>query len=314
MKKIYFLVGALLVTLAGNAQNVLYSNNFESGAGTATIVGNGVIEANATAGFGNVFHNAAGGQGVRTNYLLLPNDIFTNLQTSGSKELSIAFWVNKGTAVNYFFSPLFTAYGAAPDPTTKLNGYPMMALQSRGVTTVNCGGWTDLKSEDNLTGTNIESTVWLDDAKWHYFTATYTETLVKVYVDGVVVNAWNCNGTDGHTVSGLFTNGSELKYICFGGNQAWNWNDPDAAYLLDDLSIYSSALTVEQINANIASKTVATPVGKVIADGDVVGEEYFTVGGGKVGTDYNALTPGMYIKKAVYGNGAVKSEKIVKVQ
>ena len=55
---------------------------------------------------------------------------------------------------------------------------------------------------------------------------------------------------DRHTVSGLFTNGSELKYICLGGNQARSWADVDAAYRYDDMAIYCKALTVAEINSN----------------------------------------------------------------
>ncbi len=62
------------------AQTLLYSNDFEAGLGGATIVGNGTLTASGDVNHGQVFHNAAGGQATRTNYLLLPNDIFSNLQ------------------------------------------------------------------------------------------------------------------------------------------------------------------------------------------------------------------------------------------
>jgi hypothetical protein len=251
MKKsiVFFLI--LLIAASTHAQNVLYSNNFENGAGSATIIGNGQI-VSESAPFGQVFHNAAGGQGIRSNYLKLPTNIFANLQSSGSKELTIAFWVNKGTAVNYYWTPIFTAYGAAPNPT---NIWPMLALQSRLLAQVNCAGWSDFTGAQNVLGSNKESTIWLDDNAWHYYTAVFTETNVKIYVDGVIQNEWNLNGnSDGGSVSGLFNNGSELTYIALGGNQAWDWADPDPAYKFDDLVIYSTALTVGQINENRAAK------------------------------------------------------------
>jgi len=107
MKKLFSFAIALFVTFGASAQTIIYSNNFNSGVGAASIVGNGAIEAVSTAGFGSVFHNAAGGQGLRSNYLLLTDTVFGKLQKSGSKELSIAFWVNKGTAINNFYSYFF---------------------------------------------------------------------------------------------------------------------------------------------------------------------------------------------------------------
>ena len=312
MKKLYFLVFALFVSYAINAQTVIYSNNFESanGVGDATIVGNGKIESVSTGGFGHVFHNAAGGQAIRSNYLLLPQNIFANLQNSGSKELSIAFWVNKGSAIDNLWTPIFSAYGAAP--IGGANTWPMMILQSRLIAQVNCAGWTDLTDADNVKALNAISTSWLDDAAWHYYTATFTETSVKVYIDGVVQNAWTCAaGVGGKSVSGLFTNGADLKYICLGGNQAWTWGDVDPAYMFDDIAIYSSALTVDQIKAKIAAK-LTTAVNVLNVNRKLVGEEFFSISGIKVGSAYNKLRAGIYIKRSVYSNGAIENTKIMK--
>ena len=311
MKKIYLFAIAFFLTIFVNAQTVLYSNNFNSGVGTASIVGNGQIEAVTTPGFGSVFHNAAGGQGLRANYLLLPADIFANLQASGSKELSIAFWINKGTAVNNFWTPIFSAYGAAP--IAGANTWPMMILQSRLVAQVNCAGWTDLTDADNINAVNKVSTTYLDDAAWHYYTATFTETSVKVYVDGVVQNSWIASPT-GQSVSGLFTNGADLKYICLGGNQAWGWADEDPAYMYDDLAIYSSALTVPQINAIIAAKNTTTAVNQIQPETntELVSESYYSITGAKVYLEYNKLQKGVYIKRSVFSNGTILNVKIEK--
>src|SRR5665648_846657 len=293
MRKLYSLLIVLVVSVTVSAQTLIYSNNFNDGVGTATIVGNGQIETTATSGFGSVFHNSAGGEAIRSNYLLLPNTVFADLQSSGNKALSISFWVNKGTSVvDYKWTPLFSAYGAAP--VDHKNSWPMMILQSRRIAQVNCAGWTDFSAAAN-------------------YTATFTETSVKIYVDGVVQNSWTLSGTDGHSVNGLFTNGSELTYICLGGNQAWDWGDFDAAFMYDDLAIYSSALTVEQINGIIAAK-MSTAVNQINLDpsSKLIGEELFNISGAKVSSDFNSLKPGIYIKRSVYSNGVVKSTKIVK--
>jgi len=109
-----------------------------------------------------------------------------------------------------------------------------------------------------------------------------------------------------------------LKYICLGGNQAWGWNDPDPAYMFDDLAIYSNALTVAQMNAIMLAKTTTTAIQQTISDtnSQLVGEEFFTTSGAKVGvgSDYSKLKSGIYIKRSVYIDGTIKSTKIVKVE
>ncbi|MBN2765334.1 MAG: LamG domain-containing protein [Paludibacteraceae bacterium] len=309
MRKLYT-VFIMLLTMGGlYAQTVLYSNNFDAGAGDATIVGNGQLEAGTGAGFESVFHNAVGGQAIRSNYLLLPDNVFANLQAAATRELSIAFWVKKGTAIDYFWTPVFSAYAAAPLSTG--NSWPMMVLQSRLVGQVNCGGWNDLVNADNVSGTNKESTTWLDDDQWHYYTATFTDSKVRIYVDGLIQNEWNTEkDVAGKTVSGLFDAGSELTYICLGGNQAWNWADPDPAYLFDDVAIYSSELTVEQINTNISAKTT-TAIHSVDAL-RLISEEYFFINGVTVGNDFNALHEGVYIRKVMMSDGSLLTNKVMK--
>lgn len=314
MKKIYVLLFVMMGVVGSTAQDLLYFNDFELGLGTATVVGNGVLDVDPTPGFGAVFHNAAGGQAVRTNYLLLPDNIFTDLQSSGKKALTIAFWVNKGTAVDTQWTPIFSAYAAAPPSTG--NSWPMMVLQSRLVAQVNVGGWSDLVDANNAAGTNKVDVTWLDDANWHYYTAIFTETNVKILVDGVLQNEWNVDGvTDGQVVGGLFTNGSELKYISLGGNQAWNWADPDPAYKFDDVAIFSKALTVAEINAIRTAKQVSTALPFELEEGlEIVSEEFYTLNGARVHVAFDALEQGVYMRRALLSNGAVRTGKFVKIR
>jgi hypothetical protein len=93
---------AIMSSVFMNAQTVIYSNDFENGAGDAAIVGSGQIITDDDANFGNVFHNAVGGQEFRQNYLLLPSDIFANYVNNAHTELTISFWVKQGTAIDYF--------------------------------------------------------------------------------------------------------------------------------------------------------------------------------------------------------------------
>jgi hypothetical protein len=311
MRKFYTITIALLfVTLAASAQKLIYSNNFENGLGGATVVGDGQVVEVQTANFGSVYYNAPTSQAIRTNYLLLPDSILGQVQRTNSYHLSIGFWINVGSATNYRYAPIFSAYAAAPASTG--NTWPMMILQARLLAQVNCAGWTDLTNAENVTGTNTESETWLGDAEWHYYTATFDTLSVKVYVDGVVKNSWTTSNTSGNIVKGLFTNGADLKYICLGGNQAWNWNDNDAAFMYDDLAIYSDVLTPVQIKAIMSAKII-TSTKSVIDNKELVGAEYYNVSGEKVGPLYKNLKSGIYIKKSIFSDGTTNTTKIVKV-
>lgn len=77
----------------------------------------------------------------------------------------------------------------------------------------------------------------------------------KIYIDGEVANSWTVSGSgDGNTISGIFTNGADLKYISLGGNQAWTWADPDPGFMFDDIAIYNKALTIDEIQAIMKKK------------------------------------------------------------
>ena len=198
--------------------------------------------------WGTVFSNAKGGR--RANYLKLPSDVLSH--SSETKQMSIGFWVNRGNETNssdYMWAPMFMAYGAAP--VNGENTFPMFACQYRGVLQVNNNGWcdfTDAQNDNKVNTLYLDAADWLADGDWHYYTVTLTETQAIVYIDGNVANSWTVTGTgDGNTISGLFTNGADLKYICLGGNQAWNWGDNDPGFWFDDFAVYDKALTPGQI-------------------------------------------------------------------
>ncbi len=228
-------------------------------------VGNGKFSATDEEGapFSNFFQND--GTAVRTSYCLLPEDVLSH--SNETYELTIAFWVSaKGfTPDQYTYAPLFTAYAQKNNPNT----YPMLALQSRGNVQVNCNGWCDFTGANNVEGKNNiynsnaweanddnynDAGNWLEDEKWHYYTAVFTDTNVKVYLDGEVKNEWEIDGvSDGQKVGGLFTNGSSFKYVCLGGNQAWDWNDIDSPFRYARLLIQNSSMTPDQIKTQMTT-------------------------------------------------------------
>ena len=300
MNKRIFLKTLLVTAMLGVGANAwadevlptpVYFNDFSfatSGSDGIEIVGNGVFENDADARFGRVFHNDPGDtptKAIRTNYLKLPDHVLSH--STETKEITIGFWVNVKNAADYWFTPIFSAYAISPAENAAASrlgnegNFPMFVLQSRGLMQLNNGGYDDFYAVDNVKGSNLESTVWLDDKAWHYYTMTMTTSSAKIYVDGDIINEWNIAGTDGHYVEGFFTYGMNYKYICLGGNQAWNWGDPDPAYAFDDLAIYSKALTkaqIDQIRANKLDRTVTgTAIGAVDSSTDYLGASSSTI-------------------------------------
>jgi hypothetical protein len=228
-----------------------YRNTFESAEErTLTIVGAGQYVAKSDK-HGQIFQNVAS-TAPRSNYLLLPEDLLTH--SAESQQLTISFWVNAseaGGSAAYNWAPMFMAYGAAPEGG--VNGMPMFACQYRGVLQINNAGWTDYTDAQNTAGANgvyhnDTNADWLADGEWHYYTVVFDNENAKVYFDGVLKNEWNMDGTT-NTQKGLYTNGGELKYICLGGNQAWNWADNDPGFAFDDITCFNIALTAAQIKA-----------------------------------------------------------------
>ena len=227
-------------------------------------VGNGQFATTEEEGapFGEFYQNSNGG--VRTSYCLLPEDVLAH--SAKTHELTIGFWVSAEgfTPDQYTYAPLFTAYA---QKSAGANGAPMLALQSRGFAQVNCNGWCDFTGANNVNGKNnlynknaweagdanfTFVSNWLEDQKWHYYTAVFTDTNCKIYLDGEVKNEWNVDGTtEGQVISGLFTNGADLKYVCLGGNQAWDWNDADSPFKYARLLIKNSVATAGEIKAQM---------------------------------------------------------------
>ena len=303
MKSLYITLIALAACVAMNGQTLpapVYFNDFENGLGEGvTQVGSGAVESINTPNFNHVYHNAINGQAVCTNYLKLPSTIFSFLN-SADKELTIGLWLNIGTATNFYWSPVFTAYG------TNGNSWPMMAWHARKEAHINCAGWVDLLNAET------QGTQYLDDGAWHYYTGTVTATSCKIYVDGTLIHEWITDGTDAHSSTGLLTNGNELINICLGGNQAFGWQDPDPAFLFDDVAIYSVELTADQINQIITAKTSVTSVKNVSADAKVVSEAYYNAMGQKLNKSMAESLKGMMlIKKQTLENGKVVTAKVI---
>ncbi|MBR1548308.1 MAG: hypothetical protein IJ637_06240 [Prevotella sp.] len=254
--------------------------------------------------FSNFYRND--GTAKRTSYCQLPEDVLAH--SAKTEALTIAVWVRaqeEAQSASYMWAPLFTAYGAAP--VNGANTWPMLACQYRGVLQVNCNGWTDYTDAQNVKGANTlyhGDTDWLKDHKWHYYTAVFEGENAKVYFDGELKNEWNADATtqaDGYVNSqkGLFSNGADLKYICLGGNQAWDWNDNDAPFDFAKLLIKNSSMTAGEIKAQMTADF-----------GNNSMEEYYKQGGETDGVA--AITTTVSNNAAIYNMAGQRVDKSFK--
>lgn len=221
--------------------------------------------------FGDFFRND--GSAKRTSYCLLPEDVLAH--SAKTEELTIAVWVRsqeETKSADYLWAPLFTAYAAAP--VNGVNTWPMMACQYRGVLQVNCAGWTDYVEAQNLAGVNTlyhGDADWLADHKWHHYAVVFEGENAKVFIDGVLKNEWDNTKVAERTQKGLFSNGADLKYVCLGGNQAWDWNDNDAPFDFARLLIKNSKMTAGEIQAQMKADFGDTDMEAYYAEGGETG-------------------------------------------
>ncbi len=277
-----------------------YKQDFSTTDGL-TIVGGGSFVEDAT--FGHAYQN--GGGAIRSHYLLLPEDVLSHAQET--QQMTIAFWVNAanaGALNDYTYAPFFTAYANAPGAS---NTTPMLALQSRGPVQINNSGWCDFTGANHAGGkVNIYHQNaweagdasynfvrnWLDDGKWHYYAITFKAKEVIQYMDGEVTNQWTLYPTvDGQNVTGLFDHGGDLKYICLGGNQAWDWGDKDAKFMFARLLIQNNAMTADDIKAQMAEDTT-TGIQSVVTGKSSDGQ-YYDLRGQQIASPQKK---GIYIK------------------
>ena len=248
--------------------------------------------------FGDFFRND--GTAKRTSYCLLPEDVLAH--SAKTQALTIAVWVRaqaEAASASYMFAPLFTAYAA--EPANGENTWPMLACQYRGLLQVNCAGWSDFVNEQNVKGVNTEyngDNDWLADKKWHYYTAVFEGESAKVYFDGELKNEWDNTKVADRTQKGLFSNGSDLKYICLGGNQAWNYNDNDAPFDFARLLIKNTGMSAGEIKAQMkadfdgyeAYHAGETDGIQTIAVGKAaVGGAIYNLAGQQVGADFKGI-------------------------
>jgi hypothetical protein len=123
----------------------------------------------------------------------------------------------------------------------------------------------------------------------------------KVFFDGELKNEWDNTKIAERTQKGLFSNGADLKWICLGGNQAWDWNDNDAPFDFARLLIKNSKMTAGEIAAQMKADVVETDMEAYYAEKDEepdgisvvkinnVNTPAYNLAGQKVNNDFKGL-------------------------
>lgn len=197
MKRKLILAIAAMTLCGGNrawadvtVPDPVYFNDFETGDGTTApsgliIVGNGVFEDDSDPRFGKIFHNDPElTKAIRTNYLLLPSNLFSSFSET-SEGITVAFWTNKKSAEDFYWTTLFSSYQSAPTEGTYDNstttglinanswdGFQLLCRSWARYNLYTGGGYCDFTDAQNTNETNNATSAWFDDGKWHHYTFT----------------------------------------------------------------------------------------------------------------------------------------------
>ena len=236
------------------SSGLLYAFDFADGSlankgtvgGTAAIVGGGSI----TDGY---FDNASTAELAtkRVNYMSLPNAsaVAKDINTSANKGLTFSTKIKLVAGKYAEWSPIFVM-----DSTSNPASWPVFAAELRGTAAWNSAGYF------NGDNTNMNTVLGgLSTEKWATLTIVANgnegETgKIYTYVDGTLISFTDIQAFSGddNSILGILGAGSdtffqEVDTAMLGGGQPYDWNDPDAQILYDDVLLYDSALTSNQV-------------------------------------------------------------------
>lgn len=310
-QKLLFLLTALCFGFVSGvkAQDVptpVYFEDFESAnviTDVGTVTGSGEL-ATGSSLFGKYYQNdpaCAGGN--RKNYLTITTDAFSTLEATDTKETTISFWVNSHKIIQNSFgiwwNEMFAAWTEGGyTQTVGATGYKndddkIGAFDVRTNLSTHAmlnGLWYD--GDGNHSTLDV---AWLNTSKgsaldhnWHHVAYIMSNAMshITIYVDGEKRNDYDIASighAEGFSGETFWDNLSDLTKITLGG-LSQRWEDPDSPLGYDEIAIYSSALTSDQINAIISSKQYSYTINakhggetlKVIASGVVAPDESVT--------------------------------------
>jgi len=175
------------------------------------------------------------------------------------------------------------------------------------------GGWIDANLIQYGLGTDF-----IGGNIWKNVKLRFSPTGYAMYVDNTL--AYDQSSTDvtinGSTPADQFNYNEVMDFLKAAdtlviGTGSW-WSDntrPDGTYWDNQFSYLKNIkLTQDPYPVSVKDQMMKDP------NRELIREEYFNISGQKTETDYNDLGPGIYIKRSVYSNGAIESTKIVKAR
>jgi arabinan endo-1,5-alpha-L-arabinosidase len=213
-----------------------------STADSSTIVGSGTVTEDAQRG--KVFdNNSSGASALRTDYLSLPQVL------AGAKDgFTVSMYIKSTRNDMSYWGSIFNAYAGSPET------FPMTQLGFNLIGRVNSDGFVDAVDGS---ANNVTSFDTMKDGNWHQVAYAVKSDKISVYRDGIEISSVALDGTNGKSAGSLFSSLSKLTNVNIGGNCFWADNDVNALY--DDIAIYHSYLTADQItNHSVAPKYLYT--------------------------------------------------------
>ncbi len=167
----------------------------------------------------------------------------------------------------------------------------------------------------NDAGTDIGYTQvndYLGSASWKKVEITFTSSGFSVKVDDVL--AYNEQSTDIDLNSTVTDYANVISFLqnattlAIGTGSWWSDNtDTDGNYY-DAQNSYMKNIYFTY------STDSETGIENSLAEGEIISTEYYDIKGTLIGSDFEALKTGIYIKKATFTSGSTKCTKIVKTE
>lgn len=200
---------------------------------SATIMGSGKVVVDAKRG--QVFdNNSTGTPLLRTDYLSMPQVL------EGAEEgFTVSMYIKSSGSADTYWSSIFNAYNGDQK-------FPLTQLGFNLIGRVNADGYVDTTdgSQNNETSYNL-----MNDGNWHQVAYAVKADEISVYCDGIEVSNVILDGTNGKSSGVLLNSLSQLTSVNVGGNCFWDDKDVNAFY--DDIAIYHSYLTIDELQNNL---------------------------------------------------------------
>ena len=197
----------------------------------AELVGTASIVADAKRGNVLQIQNAEGAIGA--NYLRLPTDTLSTVTGEG---YTVSMWVNVGTDT-WEHSALFEANGGGQDV------YPVTRMGVNLISRINAHVYSDGVATDYTRNA------------WHHVAYSVNTTGIRTYLDGVLVDSTSTALSD--CFNATYTDSiHKATNVRIGSGNIWGDEDIRNAKI-DDVRIYGSTLTADDVKAVYTGKDIA---------------------------------------------------------